>query len=292
MDNAKLRVHLVPLLLILATGLSSCHLSLEPAPFAGQLSVAVIGDAEPKPQPVFENLTMAVDAINDLHEVMGLTCVVGVGDIAHQGSDAQYIEATKVLSELEIPFYTIIGNEEWADARKFQHYAYLWSKHDKDVGSRYVKNWAGYLFIFLSGERDGSDLSDHDIEWAAGILKIHGGQGAVLITHAPAPGVFAYGLNREIANERFQELYQYTNLKVVLSGHLHMDLDTEPGVVKDKNGVVHIHVPGIERTKVGDGHRPRFRVLSLLGNGLLKVETYDLTEGRFDPTHSWTLTLR
>lgn len=58
------------------------------------LRFAVLGDAEPKPEPQFPHLAAAVADVNRLATQTKLDFVVGVGDIAHKGTLVQYDNAT------------------------------------------------------------------------------------------------------------------------------------------------------------------------------------------------------
>ncbi len=61
------------------------------------LRFAILGDAEPKPEPEFPNLDAEVQQVNSLAASGRLDFVVGVGDIANKGRLIQYEKATPVL---------------------------------------------------------------------------------------------------------------------------------------------------------------------------------------------------
>jgi 3',5'-cyclic-AMP phosphodiesterase len=76
------------------------------------LRIAFLGDAEPKPLAEFPNMAAAIEQINTLAQTQHIDFVIGVGDIAHKGTEVQYDAATLVLQKLSLPFYPIMGNEE------------------------------------------------------------------------------------------------------------------------------------------------------------------------------------
>ena len=76
------------------------------------LRIAILGDAEPKPLAEFPNMAAAVEQVNTLAQTLPIDFVIGVGDIAHDGTEIQYEAATPVLQKLIAPFYPIMGNEE------------------------------------------------------------------------------------------------------------------------------------------------------------------------------------
>lgn len=72
---------LVALLLMLSSALLHAAPTAEPV-----LRFAVLGDAEPKPLAEFPGLARAVDHVNALAAAQPMNFVVGVGDIAHKGT--------------------------------------------------------------------------------------------------------------------------------------------------------------------------------------------------------------
>lgn len=108
---------------------------------------------------------------------------------------------------------------------------------------------------------------------------------AFLFTHAPTRHIFGETGARTVRNPAFDGVLAERNLVAVFSGHLHLNLDTVPHQVRDHHGVYHIHVPGLERTKIGGEHIPRFRLLTIHAHGQVHVETYNLNLGAFEPQH-------
>lgn len=86
-------------------------------------------------------------------------------------------------------------------------------------------------------------------------------------------------------NQLFERVTRRPNVVAVFSGHTHFDLDVTTSWVRDAHGVVHIHVPGIERTKVAPTHTPRFRYVTLSQQGDVDVQTYNIALDRFEARH-------
>ena len=87
------------------------------------LRVVILGDAEPKPLAEFPNMAAAVEQVNALAQTMPIDFAIGIGDIAHKGTEIQYEAATAVLQKLTVPFYPIMGNEEHGSTvERYLHY--------------------------------------------------------------------------------------------------------------------------------------------------------------------------
>jgi hypothetical protein len=83
-------------------------------------------------------------------------------------------------------------------------------------------------------------------------------------------------------NDLMTPVLQRPNVRILFSGHTHFDLASVESHVIDAYGVHHIHVPGIERTKVGDTHTPRFRIVTITNGEDVTVQTYNVRSGAFD----------
>ena len=96
----KLRT-LLPTCLLLTGSLGAPILANAAEPV---LRFAILGDAEPKPKAEFPGLAAAVGHVNHLTDTLNLDFVIGVGDIAHKGTELQYDAVTPVLQRLTLPF--------------------------------------------------------------------------------------------------------------------------------------------------------------------------------------------
>lgn len=240
------------------------------------LRFAVLGDAEPKPLAEFPNMAAAVADVNALAARERLDFVVGVGDIAHKGTLIQYEAATPVLQALSLPFFPIMGNEEFNETEeRFLEFANRWNEGKAAFTSRrYVQDRGPVVMVYASPDFS-RDFTDAGIDWMLAQVRAARPKPVFLVVHGAQTGVFPENAGKGIANPRFAEVVAQPNLAAVISGDLHMDMDR---VVHSRQiGAVHyLHIPGLERTKIPDEtrHTPMFRVFSVTGSGDVRVDTY------------------
>lgn len=280
--------------MVLALGSAGVGAAPEGVPEDAALRFAVIGDAEPKPDPEFPGVGAAVKSINSFAEPLDLDFVGGVGDIAHDGTIAQYKASLAHLETLPIPFYPIMGNEEFTSTEeRFLEYATRWNQGDPAIDSvRYTIERDDVAFIFATPDKGGRDFSGEGIDWIESELEALGDKPAMLFIHGAPRGVFPEGGDKGVQNPEFSSLFEEPNLVATFSGDLHIDI-TRVKSAREKHGVHHIQVPPLERTKVPDElrHHPYYRVVSVLENGDVVVNTYDLVAERFDPDQTYRFSL-
>ncbi|WP_397471714.1 metallophosphoesterase family protein [Rheinheimera sp.] len=246
------------------------------APTQTVLRFAVLGDAEPKPEPQFPNLAAAVADINKLAQQQKIDFVAGIGDIAHKGSLIQYENATPVLQQLTMPFYPIMGNEEHGSTvERFMQFANTWNKGNVTLTSpSYVLEFEDVALVFASPDH-GRDFNDSGIAWIMQQITQLQPKPVLLLVHGAQTGVYPENAEKGIRHQGFSDVIAQPNLAAVISGDLHMDMDR---VTHSKQlGAVHyLHIPALERTKIPDEshHTAMFRLFSLQSNGLMQVETY------------------
>jgi 3',5'-cyclic AMP phosphodiesterase CpdA len=263
------------------------------APADVVLRFAVLGDAEPKPDPVFPGLEQAVADVNAMAQRGRMDFVVGVGDIAHKGTLVQYEAAAEVLARLEPPFYPIMGNEEHGSTvERFLEFAGKWTGGRQRFDStRYVVE-AGPVDLIFASPDHGRDFDDGGIAWIRGEIDARANKPVMLVVHGAQVGVYPENANKGIAHAGFAEIVARPNLVAVISGDLHMDMDR---VQHSKRiGHVHyLHIPGLERTKIPDEtrHVPMFRVFTAYLDRRVVVDTH--RAGTTDPLerHAYAFTL-
>jgi 3',5'-cyclic-AMP phosphodiesterase len=257
------------------------------------LRFAVLGDAEPKPQPRFPHMAAAVAQINGMAKQGRMDFVVGVGDIAHKGTEVQYDGATAVLQQLDLPFYPIMGNEEHGSTvARFLAYAERWNRgRVKFPSASYVLELEPLVMIFASPDH-GREFGDSGIAWLRQQLQRHAVKPVVLVVHAAQKGVFEERPDKGVGHPGFASLLARPNVVAVISGDLHMDMDRVAHSRK-RGHVHHLHVPGLERTKVPDEsrHVPMFRVFSLTPEREMLVDTYRVGEPAPLERHHYRFTL-
>ena len=249
---------------------------------------AVFGDMEPSPEPVFRGTELAVSAVTDLMTRRpGIDFVLGVGDIAHRGSDVQYERVAPVLRALPVTFFAIPGNEEYPDFDRFVREAQSWNDDPGSIpGARYVVRGNCFTVILAAASVDGREFADADIDWLVDQLDSVADRRAVLVTHGAAAGIFDVSGRKFIENPRFRdEVLSHSALALVISGDLHLDISSYQGVAAS-GGVLHVHAPGLERTKLG-AHHARMRTVTTYCDGGIHVRTFDLEAWEYDAGLEW-----
>lgn len=238
------------------------------------LRVAFIGDGEPKPCALFPHTNDAVEQINTLMQTHPMDFVLGVGDIAHKGTEIQYEAATEVLQKLNAPFYPIMGNEEHGSTvERYLYYAQQWNS--AIVSPSYVINHDELAFIFASPDI-GRDFNDSGAGWILEQLQRLAPKPVILVVHGAQQGAYPENPGKGISNQLFIEhVIPQANLAAVVSGDLHMDME-RVNHSKMIDNVHYLHIPALERTKIPDetNHTPMFRVMTIMKDGNVTVQTY------------------
>ena len=241
---------------------------------------AVLGDAEPKPCALFPGVEAAVRDVNALAETGRIDFVLGVGDLAHKGTEIQYENVTPALQSLTRPFYPIMGNEEHGDTvERYLEFAGQWNPDVTEVS--YTLE-AGPLTLVMASPDFSRQFNDDSIDWILEQVRGAAPRPVFLVVHAAQTGVYPDSPDKGVENPRFLEIVAEPNLAAVISGDLHMDMDR---VVHSRQieHVHYLHIPGLERTKVPDetSHTPMFRVFTVFESGEVQVDTY--ATGNLEP---------
>lgn len=259
--------------------------SAEPGPDAPDVPIddvalrfVVLGDGEPKPLAEFPHTEAAVSDVNALAERQQIDFAVGVGDIAHDGTLVQYEAATPVLQALTLPFYPIMGNEEHTTTvERFLEYANRWNEGKAEISSpSYVQDHGPVVLVYASPDF-GRDFEDDGIAWIKEQLEAASPKPVFLIVHGAQAGAYPENPEKGVTHPGFADIVAQPNLRAVISGDLHMDMD-RVNHSKQIDGVHYLHIPALERTKIPDEtrHTPMFRVFSVLDNDEVQVETYEV----------------
>jgi 3',5'-cyclic-AMP phosphodiesterase len=255
------------------------------------LRVAFIGDGEPKPCAEFPHTDAAVEQINILAKTQPIDFVIGVGDVAHKGTEIQYDAATEVLLKLSAPFYPIMGNEEHGSTvERYLHYAQKWNS--KITSPSYVINHDKLAFVFASPDH-GRDFNDSGAEWTLEQVQRLSSKPVILIVHGAQKGVYPENPDKGISNQLFiEQVITQPNLAMVVSGDLHMDMD-RVNHSKKIDHVHYIHIPALERTKIPDetNHTPMFRVMTVSKEGKVTIDTYAVGDTAARKEHAYSFYL-
>ncbi|MBY9066127.1 metallophosphoesterase [Hyphomonas sp. WL0036] len=255
--------------------IAACASPSEVPPQEDRVAFAVLGDAEPKPLAEFPNVAAAVADVNVLAEKKEIDFVVGVGDIAHKGTLVQYEAATPVLQALTLPFFPIMGNEEFNESEaRFIDFANRWNEGKAIIDSRsYVQDRGPVVMVYASPDFS-RQFTDEGVEWMLDQVRAASPKPVFLVVHSAQVGVYPENAEKGIENPKFAEVVAQPNLAAVISGDLHMDMDRTDHS-KQIGHVHYLHIPALERTKIPDEtqHTPLFRVFTVKG-GHVKVDTY------------------
>jgi 3',5'-cyclic-AMP phosphodiesterase len=255
------------------------------------LRIAILGDAEPKPLAEFPNMAAAVEQVNALAQTIDIDFVIGVGDIAHKGTEIQYEAATEVLQKLSLPFYPIMGNEEHGSTvERYLHYAKQWNS--RIDSTKYVLEYDQIAFVFASPDYS-RDFEDSGALWILEQLQRFAPKPVVLVVHGAQQGVYPENAEKGISNQIFiDQVISQPNLAVVISGDLHMDMDRVDHS-KQIDHVHYLHIPALERTKIPDetNHTPMFRVMTIGKDGNVIIDTYAVGESAPLEKHAYSFSL-
>lgn len=244
---------------------------------ASSISFAVLGDAEPKPKAEFPHMAQAVADVNTLTSQLNLQFVLGVGDIAHKGTLLQYEQATPVLQALQLPFYPIMGNEEYGSTpERFLTFANKWNQGKATFDSiRYTLEFDQVALVLASPDFS-RDFNDDGIAWLKNEVSRLAPKPVLLVVHGAQQGVFKENADKGISHPGFvSEVLSQPNVRAVISGDLHMDMPRVKHSL-ELNGIHYLHIPALERTKIPDEsqHTPMYRVFHIHADGSVVVDTY------------------
>lgn len=255
------------------------------------LRIAFIGDGEPKPCAEFPHTDAAVEQINTLMQTQPIDFVIGVGDVAHKGTEIQYEAASEVLKKLKAPFYPIMGNEEHGSTvERYLHYAQKWNSDI--ISPSYIIKHDKLAFVFASPDH-GRDFDDSGANWILEQIQRLAPKPVLLIVHGAQIGVYPEKPDKGISNQLFiEKVISQPNLAVVISGDLHMDMERVNHSKKIEH-IHYLHIPALERTKVPDktNHTPMFRVMTITKDGQVTIQTYATGESTSRAEHDYSFVL-
>jgi len=253
-------------------------------PLSGQagdkplLAFAILGDGEPKPLAEFPHTQAAVEQVNAMAESHHLDFVASIGDIPHKGTVIQYEAATRVLTQLTLPFYTIMGNEEHGSTvERYLEYLAKWNAGKTDlIKTKYVLEYDELALVFASADI-GRDFDDAGVLWIVEQLKRLKDKPVFLFAHAAQAGAYPENPDKGVQHPGFAEVLAQKNLVAIISGDLHMDMD-RVNHSKQVDDTHYLHIPALERTKIPDesNHTPMFRTVTVAADRSVRVDTYQV----------------
>lgn len=254
------------------------------------LRFAVLGDAEPKPCALFPGVEAAVLDVNALAQAGRIDFVLGVGDLAHKGTEIQYENVTPALQSLTRPFYPIMGNEEHGDTvERYLEFAAQWNPEVTEVSYTLER---GPVTLVMASPDFSRQFNDESIDWMLEQVRAAAPRPVFLVVHGAQMGVYAESPDKGVDNPRFLEVIAEPNLAAVISGDLHMDMDRVVHSLEIE-GVHYLHIPALERTKIPDetNHTPMFRVFTVTNDGEVWVDTYQTGVAEPLARHAYSFSL-
>jgi len=254
------------------------------------LRFAVLGDAEPKPCALFPGVDAAVRDINALAEAGRIDFVLGIGDLAHKGTEIQYENVTPALQSLTRPFYPIMGNEEHGDTvERYLEFAAQWNPEVTEV--RYTLERGPVTFVLASPDFS-RQFNDESIDWMLEQVRGAAPRPVFLVVHGAQTGVYPANPDKGVENPRFLEIVAEPNVAAVISGDLHMDMNRVEHSL-EIGTVNYLHIPALERTKIPDetSHTPMFRVFTLMESGAVVVDTFETGVAEPLEPHAYSFSL-
>ena len=156
---------------------------------------------------------------------------------------------------------------------------------------RYVLEFEPVALIFASPDH-GRDFNDEGIAWLQGEVTRLAAKPVMLIVHGAQQGVYPENAEKGISHPGFLQVVTQPNVAAVISGDLHMDMD-RTNHSKHLGHVHYLHIPALERTKIPDDrqHTPMFRVFTLLSDGQVQVDTYQVGDPKPLTRHDYRFRL-
>jgi len=221
----------------LAPGAHTLRIAPPDADTFEPFSVAAMADIQTA-LPVVDDVFHVIDAHPEVR------FVVGMGDITERSEIREYEMFERQLGNLNVPFYTTLGNHElWGPAQEFFHRYGRASFHF---------TFKGAAFSFVDSGDTGLDpLVEH---WLDGWLADAKDQVHIFLTHVPPIDPFGgrYGSFRSIEDARrlISRLVD-GNVDLTLYGHIHTYIQYEnagiPAYISGGGGALPMKWDGIDR---------------------------------------------
>lgn len=183
---------------------------------------------------VFGDTHITKDNIQYLQEVAKDTlefdidfCIIA-GDITDNGSEIEFENSIQDLQNMQIPFYTTIGNHDLYNKKGWERWKQYFGP------SCYTINIENYLRIIFLDSAEGL-IGKTQFEWLENTLKGNSSRFTIIVTHYPLYDDFMpYIWRLSSAEERYKiiSLTQKYNVDAYFSGHLHSYQYSEIGTLK------------------------------------------------------------
>lgn len=200
------------------------------------------------------------------------------GDLAQEYTQAAYSRLYNSLSELELPCFCLPGNhDEAVFAAETLNAGKIRYLNDVLVG-----NWQIICLDTKIPNAAGGGLSARELEKLQARLQQHQDRHVLVALHHPPVEVGSRWLDTMVLNnadELFAILRQHTNIRGILCGHIHQELDIEINGIRvlGSPSTCFQFKPNSEEFEI-DSKAGGFRWLELRGDGRIVTEVYRLEE--------------
>jgi Icc protein len=238
-----------------------------------------------------------LEAIANLEQQPDLLLVTG--DLTQDGVDASYQRLRYQLSHFPIPAYCIPGNHD--SAKLVQNFL-----ADMAAVNRQLE-WENWQILLLDSAAPGKVygyLSDFTLQWLDQKLQANPELHTLIALHHPAYAIGSEWMDLISLKNRdqfWQICDRYPQIKVVISGHAHQDIDSIRQVQTidnshDRHQIRHLVTPSTcvqfapqkDCFELDYERSPGFRLLYLDSDGSVATEVKRLASGQFVPTRKYT----
>ena len=266
----------------------------------GELTILHITDihlgASAKGVPNNFKNTRYIALINTLAEQAGVDLVVVTGDNADIGSDvASYRAFYFQMNQLLVPTLVVPGNHDWAQVNSVELYT------ERFMG-RYVtplrlwhRVYGPFLIIGLDSRSEGY-LTMEELDYLESVLASHSDKVAIIAMHHPffsRAGDYSGGLDEVYRGlygswrdhrdeaERFLEIInKYSNVALVLAGHIHRDADAV--YTRSDGSKVYFITTTTANHSLPEGYWWGAKIVRVTVDGSVAVDTLGAP---YEPTH-------
>ena len=183
--------------------------------------------------PTSDNLSLCVDHINQLNPIPELVLVTG--DICNEHSFDELVQAKHLLDQLNMPYFVMPGNHDVRESLTTvfgTKHCPVTQNQDSSSFINYVIDHSELRFVTVDSTiegKSGGEICKNRLAWLKARLDEDTKKPTVIIMHHPPIklGVFETDVDVFIGADELGKLLQnYSNIKAILSGHVHLHTHT------------------------------------------------------------------
>ncbi len=188
--------------------------------------------------------------VRDINSLKNVDFVVFTGDNIDTANEKSLEQFLKIVNNLKIPYYIVIGNHEVFKSQHFTKVDYMkmvrkYSKYCKPKSANYVFEKKGMVFIVVDGAKEiipgpAGYYKKDTLKWLDKKLTKYRNSQVVILQHFPivAPCYNRTHTTYDVASYE-AVLKKHTNVIAIISGHYHVNGETK------KDGIYHISSPAL-----------------------------------------------